>query len=104
MKGETRKSAHLFKSSMDWLSPTQKTRPPWLRHTRAPRGCAAAPQKVKEQREARSRCTVVRTRAAGPRPQRAHSKGNPLLEPQISRRPKKSSSLQIEKETETKKK
>lgn len=55
-----------------WLSPTQKTRPPWLRHTRAPRGCAAAPQKVKEQREARSRCTVVRTRAAGPRPQRAH--------------------------------
>lgn len=55
-----------------WLSPTQKTRPPRLRHTRAPRGSAAAPQKVKEQREARSRCTVARTSAAGRRPQRAH--------------------------------
>lgn len=55
-----------------WLSPTQKTRPPRLRHTRAPRGCAAARQKVKEQCEARSCCTVVRTSAAGPRPQRAH--------------------------------
>ena len=55
-----------------WLSPTQKTRPPRLRHTREPRGGAAALQKVKEQREARSRCTVARTSAAGPRPQRAH--------------------------------
>lgn len=55
-----------------WLSPTQKTRPPRLRHTRASRGRAAAPQKVKEQREARSRCTVVRTSAAGRRPQRTH--------------------------------
>lgn len=55
-----------------WLSPTQKTRPRWLRHTRASWGCAAAPQKVKEQREARSRCTVVRTSAAGRRPQRTH--------------------------------
>lgn len=55
-----------------WLSPTQKTRPPRLRHTREPRGGAAALQKVKEQREARSRCTVARTSAAGPRPQRTH--------------------------------
>lgn len=55
-----------------WLSPTQKTRPPRLRHTRAPPGCAAARQKVKEQREARSRRTVASTKAAGRRPQRAH--------------------------------
>lgn len=55
-----------------WLSLTQKTRPPRLRHTLASRGRAAAPQKVKEQREARSRCTVMRTSAAGRRPQRAH--------------------------------
>lgn len=55
-----------------WLSPTQKTRPPRLRHTRASRGRAAAAQKAKEQREARSRCTVARTSAAGRRPQRAH--------------------------------
>lgn len=55
-----------------WLSPTQKTRLPRLRHTRAPPGCAAARQKVKEQREARSRRTVASTKAAGRRPQRAH--------------------------------
>lgn len=55
-----------------WLSPTQKTRLPRLRHTRAPPGCAAARQKVKEQREARSRLTVASTKAAGRRPQRAH--------------------------------
>uniref|UniRef100_A0A8C0PGN5 Protein ripply3 n=1 Tax=Canis lupus familiaris TaxID=9615 RepID=A0A8C0PGN5_CANLF len=63
-----------------WLSPTQKTRPPRLRHTRASRGRAAAPQKVKEQREARSRCTVARTSAAGRRPQRAHRRAGRQIE------------------------